>query len=140
MCDMAQLSKAPIRLIALLRERLSSEDMRLIAEDYGEHCGSEKSLYDQLEAKAGEVDLIPRLLVLHAIHRKNLMLLVRVISERCPDLRKALRSFGFEQSTLVKDYLVALRQELGDTEDGGAVSSDTLYVIRKTDAFLVARE
>jgi len=99
-----------------LREHLVPEDIRIIADDYGERSGHEGSLYDQLVDRAG-VQQAVRVLVLHAVARKDVMGLVLLIAEHYPALQETLRSLGFETTELTRSYLAALQQEIKYTKE-----------------------
>src|SRR5262249_8384279 len=126
------------RLIALLQQSLSPEDVRAIVDDYEQrsshkkeiHTAQEKSLYERLVDKAGNAHEV-RLLVLHAIYHKDIMGLLQLIFEYRPDLQPPAQALGFENTSLIRAYLVALLKEQSGVKTGGAEALPSHYRIRE---------
>lgn len=128
---MTPIANLPARLMSLLGEHLSPEDIRIIADDYGERSGHEGSLYDQLIDRAS-VQQVVRVLVLQADARSDVMGLVRLIAEHYPALQETLRSLGFETAALIQSYQAALQPEIKHSKRVEVQPETLRYFTRQT--------
>lgn len=135
---MAQLSSPLDKLIALLQQRLSPEDIHVIADDYGErskheeknYSAQKKSLSERLVDKAGDAPVV-RLLVLHAMYHKDVMGLLHLIFKYRPDLQQPVHALGFERTSLIRAYLVALLKEMSGVKASIAEPLALQYRVRE---------
>jgi len=126
---MTPIANLPAQLMNLLREHLSPEDIGIIADEYGERSGHKGSLYDQLMDRAG-VQQVVRLLVLHAVARRDVMGLVRVVFEYRVNLQQVINASGFEQSSLIQTYLMMLQDEVDSFKKNVAELPNLRYMIK----------
>ncbi len=126
---MTPIANLPAQLMNLLREHLSPEDIGIIADEYGERSGHKGSLYDQLIDRAG-VQQVVRLLVLHAVARRDVMGLVRVVFEYRVNLQQVINASGFEHSSLIQTYLMMLQDEVDSFKKNVAELPTLRYMIK----------
>ncbi len=113
---MTSINNLPAQLMHFLREHLTPEDMHIIADDYGKRNGHKESLYDLLVDRAG-VQQVVRVLVLHAVARRDVMGLVHLVTKHYLGLQERLDALGFATTALTQSYLATLQQEIQHTKE-----------------------
>jgi HEAT repeat protein len=128
---MTSINNLPEQLIHFLREHLLPDNIHIIADDYGERNGHWESLYDQLVKRAG-IQQVPRVLVLHAVVRRDVMGLVHLITGHYPELQEKLHTLGFETMALTQSYLATLQQEIQHAKEREVQPETFHYFISQT--------